>query len=250
MVVGSVTDERVAETSGLVHDGESLWLHNDSGDRARLLRIDGSGAVQEELALDAFPARDLEDMTARVVDGELELLVGDIGDNGRSHADLAVLVVRPSEPESARRIVWTYPDGVARDAETLLFDPVEGSVWLLTKSGSGESLMFSAPAEADVEVLERRGVLQLGEAPVEGDSFLTGGDVSPDGRWIALRTYLRVHIWERLDGQSLAEAMAGPPCSLVYDSEPQGEAIAWGPGGFFTLSEGRGQPLQRVSWPP
>jgi hypothetical protein len=85
-------------------------------------------------------------------------------------------------------------------------------------------------------------------ALVRGVGWLpTGGDISPDGALIAVRTYATVFVWAREDGQSLAEALAGTPCEAPSAVEPQGEAITFDAAAdaYFTVSEGAQPPLYR-----
>ena len=74
----------------------------------------------------------------------------------------------------------------------------------------------------------------------------TGGDISPDGAEILLRTYKYIYYWRRDANTSLNETLSLSPVRVhqVVD-EPQGEAICWESHGrgFFTISEGPSQPL-------
>jgi hypothetical protein len=75
----------------------------------------------------------------------------------------------------------------------------------------------------------------------------TGGDISPDGALIAIRTYGGVFIWPRADGETVAESLMGTPCEAPAAIEAQGEAIAFDAEGdaYFTVSEGAQPPLYR-----
>ena len=65
-----------------------------------------------------------------------------------------------------------------------------------------------------------------------------------DGALIAVRTYGSVWLFERGPGQSLAEALAGPPCEGGAAAETQGEAVGFLPSAgdgqvrYVTVSEG------------
>ena len=85
------------------------------------------------------------------------------------------------------------------------------------------------------------------EAPEIADAFaadksiavLPFADMSPDGGLIAFRGYRTVWMWDRLPGESVADALAREPCEAPSPEERQGEAItiddSWS---YFTVSEG------------
>ena len=56
----------------------------------------------------------------------------------------------------------------------------------------------------------------------------TGGDISPDGSKIIVKNEPFMLIWNREEGESVADAMARRPKQVkAYKKESQGEAIAW-----------------------
>ncbi len=90
--VGTVTDADISEASGVVagrrtsvgSDATPWWVHNDSGDAARVFAIDGSGAVLATVDLDGIQSGDFEDIAAGPGTARSEpplLYVGDIGNN-------------------------------------------------------------------------------------------------------------------------------------------------------------------------
>ncbi|MBS1836783.1 MAG: hypothetical protein JST64_03705 [Actinobacteria bacterium] len=90
--VGTVTDADISEASGVVagrrtsvgSDATPWWVHNDSGDAARVFAIDGSGAVLATVDLDGVQSGDFEDIAAGPGTARSEpplLYVGDIGNN-------------------------------------------------------------------------------------------------------------------------------------------------------------------------
>jgi hypothetical protein len=79
----------------------------------------------------------------------------------------------------------------------------------------------------------------------------TGGDISPNGSLIAIRSYGAVWVWDRAEGESVADALARAPCEAPSVLELQGEAIAFDADGrgYTTLSEGASPPLHRFVVP-
>lgn len=112
--VGRITDPALTEVSGLVSGRRSTaggedppwWVHNDSGDAARLYAIAGGGEVLATVVLDGVTAGDWEDIASGPGTGRSEpplLYVGDIGNNqvitgGASSRD-TIRVNRIEEPE-------------------------------------------------------------------------------------------------------------------------------------------------------
>ena len=132
--------------------------------------------------------------------------------------------------------------------ETLLVDPENGDVYLVTKSADGVSPIFraAAPLQAGADIrLERVAGLTFGRAPLGGNASTTGGDIAPDGSAIVVRTYSAAFLWRRAPGATIAEAFATEPCALPRPRDPQGEAIGFARDGrgLYTVSEGAGTPV-------
>lgn len=222
-----------------------LWAHNDSGDSSRLLAFRTSGATVAEVAVSGAENVDWEDIAAGP---EGTLLVGDIGDNlGRRPS---VVVYRVPEPRASAvavtaRYELRYPDG-AGDAEALLFDRSTGAIVIVTKSLGGEARVYAArrPSSQQVTTMRRFGTISLG--PVEP---VTAGDVSADGRTIALRTYDAAYVWRRRAGETITAALRRAPCraDAGLAGEGQGEALALTRDGqaFLTVPEGTSPALRR-----
>src|SRR5262249_18418644 len=81
---------------------------------------------------------------------------------------------------------------------------------------------------------------RVGEVPAAARQLGTGGDISADGSMVALRTYGEVLLFTRAKGQSIADALKGPPGEAQPPNERQGEAIGFAPDGrgYVTISEG------------
>ncbi len=248
-VTGRVASGAAKELSGLVLSRSRrglLWAHNDSGDSPRLLAFRSSGTAVAEVALTGAENVDWEDLA---VGPDGALLVGDIGDNLAQRA--SVVVYRVPEPRSsgtvavAARYELRYPDG-ARDAEALMFDRRSGSIVIVAKDLGGRARVYVArrPSSGQVTTMRHTGTIELG--PVEP---VTAGDVSADGRTIALRTYGQAYVWRRRAGESVAAALRRRPCRAGADllGEGQGEALALTAGGdaFVTVPEGAGPALRR-----
>ncbi|MCA9526098.1 MAG: hypothetical protein KC549_07345, partial [Myxococcales bacterium] len=184
--------------------------------------------------------------------------VGDIGDNAIVRQNLHLrrfpepVVPREAEPPiiplaGVEDFTLVYPDG-PHNCETLLVDPENGDVYLVTKSADGVSPIFraAAPLQAGADIrLERVAGLTFGRAPLGGNASTTGGDIAPDGSAIVVRTYSAAFLWRRAPGATIAEAFATEPCALPRPRDPQGEAIGFARDGrgLYTVSEGAGTPV-------
>jgi hypothetical protein len=244
-ISGRITTPAATELSGLVLSRTQrgvLWTHNDSGDRPRVLAVAASGRLLADVTVAGAQNVDWEDIAA----GRGMLLLGDIGDNLAQRP--SIIVYRVAEPHAgggatvtstrpASRIELRYPDG-PRDAEALLRDPSSGALVIVEKSYRGAGVYVAPrPAAGAPVTLRRSGRLRLGVGqPV------TGGDVSRDGRTIALRTSDRAFVWRRRGGESVAAALRRPPCRARVEllGEGQGEALALSHDGrsFDTVPEG------------
>lgn len=72
-----------------------------------------------------------------------------------------------------------------------------------------------------------------------------GGDISPNGREVVLRTHHKIYYWMVSNGEYLTTLNITEPTEVPQIDEPQGEAVAWDARGegYYTLSEREKQPL-------
>jgi len=242
--------DEVYEASGLIESRTQpgvFWVHNDSGDDPRFSAIDATGALLGVFEVDGAIAIDWEDMSSGPgpTPGEW-LYFGDIGDNPESRP--FVTVYRVPEPDAAtgsatlsgvEAIELIYPDE-PHNAETLIVDPQTGDLVIVAKGDPTRIFRLPGPVAAG-------GPYTLEEiAPIQFPATVaTGGDISPTGDFIAVRTYAQAFLWLRPPGTSIADAFAGEPCTISLAIETQGEtlAVAHDRSGYYTLSEGDSVPL-------
>jgi hypothetical protein len=255
--LGRVGAPEATELSGLAVSAAQpgvLWTHNDSGDRPRLFALRTDGSLIASLDVPGAEAVDWEDLA---VGPAGDLLVGDLGDNEarRDHVDVyrvpePRLAERPAATGPAARLRLTYPDG-PHDAESLLADRRTGEIVVVTKRLSGRSGVYAATVPprgtAGSATLRHAGDVELGLG-----GLATAGDVSADGRTVALRTYTTLFAWKRRPGRSIAATMTDSrPCTgrVSLGREGQGEALALNRDGrsFFTVPEGAAPLLRRYT---
>jgi len=254
VVVGTVESAAVNEASGLAASRDNagvLWAHNDSGDSARAFAMDTAGNHLGIYNILGASAYDWEDMAIGPgpVAGDDYLYLGDIGDNNAVRSSIKVyrvpepLVDPGQDPMNvdlggAETITLLYPDG-ARDAETLMIDPLNGDIYVVSKRESRSRVYRAAYPQSTIDPITMD---YLGQLPW---GWATGGDISPDGDEIIVRGYWSGSLWTRGPGQSIWDALAGSPVSVPIASEPQGEAIGFDSAGegYFTVSENTHQPI-------
>jgi hypothetical protein len=279
--VGRIESPLIDEASGLAAsrvNADILYVHNDSGDSARIYAIDTTGRLVAILTLADVRVIDCEDMSVVRIPNSAApagvklyrhyrsyVYLGDIGDNGRQRD--TVVIYRFREPkidtdkqnqpnqitiEKYERFEFRYEDG-PHDAETLMVDPYTGDVLIVTKEMGSASVYIARAGELsteEVNVLKPLAVLTPGRW-----RMVTGGDISHDGALILLRTYDAAMLCQRGDGPLTTKSFAGPWRVVPAAPEPQGEAIAFTPRshtprfkstGYFTLSEGKNQPLHYI----
>ena len=258
----TVASDELNEISGVVESRTRtgvLWVHNDSGDTARIFAIGLDGRTLGTFELAGIQARDWEDIAAGPgpVAGRRYLFVADIGDNDQERATVTVLrlrepVVDPSAASPATGTVdavdelgLRYPDG-PHNAEALMVDPRSGDLVIVTKELDGQAGVFRAPgrlADGSETTLRRVATLPLGLG-----TLVTGGDVARSGSLVALRTYGSVLLYARPARKPLWAAFKTQPCSGITPPELQGEAIALRTGGraYVTVGEGEHPRVYRV----
>ena len=265
VVKGQIGDPAVIESSGLAAGARSpgvFYTHNDSGDTARFFAMTAAGRALGRFSLSGAGASDWEDMAVGrgPVAGQSYLWFGDIG--GPNSQIAVYRVPEPAVSATAAtstatttltgvtRFDLTYPNGAANNAETLLVDPVDGSVNIVTKTVTGTSEVFRfIPGTAGGSLTPTR--VRSIPMPAGGNLEATGGSVSPDGSTIVVRTYDRVLRWHRAPGVTVADALAGTPCVDTLAWQPQGESVAFAADGrsLSVTSEGSSSSVTAYALP-
>jgi hypothetical protein len=241
---GKLANPLLEEVSGLVASQRypnRLYVHTDSGGESAVFVLDTLGNELGRLDLSGLKNRDWEDIAIGPgPNGSSYIYVAEIGDNEAKHEE--IYLYRFAEPELLQAIPSTAIDqvklqfpGGPKDAETLLADPITGSLFLVSKR-EPKNAVYQVPATAF-----EKGSATLEKVHEFDFNSSVAGDISKDGSQILIKTYLAVFYWKRTDKQSLVEALKAVPIRLPYVPEPQGEASGFNFKGdaYFTLSEKR-----------
>lgn len=244
IAVATLKDDGLDEISGLacsrILQG-LIYVHNDSGGEAAVYILDSLGNNVGKIELLGAENRDWEDIAIGPgTDGKSYIYVGEIGDNNAVHDEIVIYRIpepstrNPTSQITPEKTILKYPGG-ARDAESLMVDPISGDIFILSKRDSLNTLYRLAAGKfgSSEEKLEELIKLPLTSA--------TAADISADGSQILVKNYLAIYYWKRNPGESIVQALSRQPIELPYSPEPQGEAIGFLPSGkaFYTLSEKR-----------
>jgi hypothetical protein len=218
-----------------------IYVHTDSGGEAAVYLLDSLGKELGKIELEGAKNRDWEDIAVGPgPDGKSYIFVAEIGDNAAIHGEISILrfpePITISSKSSVKPEVLrlTYPGG-ARDAETLMVDPISGDLFIVSKRDEKNTL-YRVPQSAF-----SKGKVELEKLHSFGFTSAVAGDISRDGSKILIKNYFAIYYWERQNKESIAQALQRAPKRLPYVPEPQGEAIGFNPNGtsFFTISEKR-----------
>jgi len=252
--VGIIRSDLVREASGIVASRRNpgvLWVHNDSGDAARIYAINAKGEFLGVCNIDGARCRDWEDIAIGPGPDPNQhyVYIGDIGDNRGQYRE--IVVYRVPEPRvgaaapfdtmtvgPVEMIRLTYPDG-PRDAETLLVDPLTRDMYIISKREWRSRVYRAAFPQSTTQqtTMEQVAVMPWG--------FAVAGDVSPDGRRVVVRGMFNASLWVRPVGAPLWRVFGGKQIQLPLIDEPQGEGICFDSrgAGYFTIGEMHRPPL-------
>lgn len=245
---GIVECNELKEASGIASSKKNpgvLWTHNDTNNKDRLYAMSGNGKHLGVYNVKNTSDRDWEDIAVGPgpESSKSYIYIGNIGDNDLEHD--VKYVYRCEEPDvtvgqtavissidKVDVLQYRYPDG-KKNAETLMLDPLTFDYYVITKKEKKELVYKAAYPQplTSVDTLECVDTLDMTE--------VVGGDISPDGREIIIKTYKKIYYWKRIGTETIQAAMRRNPSTITYQEEPQGEGLAWDhtASGYFTISE-------------
>ena len=251
---GEINEKFIDESSGIAQGRvtpNTYYTHNDSGDTARFFRFNAQCKLTGTFSLKGAGAIDWEDMASAKIGGKSYLYFGDIGDNAEKRKYITVYRVQEPTGESREldkfdRYVLTYPDG-PHNAETLMVHPTTGDIYIVTKTSKAPSKVFKLKNPSKSSDYE---MTLIGEVDVpilmSAGKLITGGVISPDGKFVALRTYLLAYEYP-VKGK-FDDWMKSSPASIRTIFDDQNESICYTIDGRNLLSSSEGSPckIQRI----
>jgi hypothetical protein len=256
----NLQDATIDESSGVVAGSAPgvLFTHNDSEDVPpfRFFAVGPKGQTLATYHVLGALNTDWEDIARGPgMGGTPSLYLADIGDNFHIRPFLVISEVK--EPSignaSANRtsvvgVVSTtyliYPEGDRPDSETFIVNPKTGGFVVVTKDGAtGSSRVYVASGTGMLTKVGTIEFTKIARPPQKSDFdatsrlSATGGDISPDGRRLVVRTYVEAFEWDISKG--LAAGLTTTPTRIRLPFTRQGEAIAYSSDGrsVITTSE-------------
>jgi hypothetical protein len=258
---GVTLPQDVKETSGIAesrrHAGV-FWTHNDSGHHSALFAVSLAGRELGNVRLEGGKNHDWEDIAAAPCtdDRGTCLYIADTGNNSRDVGKkdrlkgpkalkpfVRLFEVPEPEPgdtltQHAHEYHAEFPGGRRPDVEALIVLP-DRSVYVVTKGNDGPIELWRWPPLKLHETGTFQPIRQLAPRPREVDERVTGASASPDGRYVAVRTYDALAFYRTAD--LLANGRPFAQLDLDPLAEPQGEAVYLANDGTVILtSEGPG----------
>ncbi len=262
--VAQVVDAPIDEMSGIVKSRrypDTYWVHNDSGDVARIFAIHANGSVimppwiGSEFYVGATPVEgkkpypgiqiapatnyDWEDIA---YDGD-KLYLSDMGNNGNARRDLGIYVVNEPNPvgvTATKPLRWlpiAYPDQTDFPPKDWFFDCEaifvwKGKVHFLTKHRAMGQINIPATGtnlyRLDTEYTDKMNVLKKLDVASDLGGWITAADVSPDGKTLAVLCHAPIaSVWLFELGKSGDKLLSGKARRLVLTGAKQCEAICF-----------------------
>ncbi len=233
-VVFRFQDPEIVEASGLVAQDGLFLTTNDSGDTGRVFVV----APQEGITVGVTRwADEPTDVEALAPAGSSQVWVGDIGDNAATRDNVQVAKIqvgrgeRTVEPTTYDLV---YPGG-ARDAETLLVNPRNGRLLVVSKAIFGGSFYLAPKTLSATAPNTLRGVGNALPIATDG-AFFT------DGKHVIIRNYTTAAVYTYPRLEEIA--------TFRLPAQQQGESIAVDDlNHVFVTSEGAQQAVLRVKLP-
>ncbi|MCA9435600.1 MAG: hypothetical protein KC978_07425 [Candidatus Omnitrophica bacterium] len=266
-----ITDKRINEASGLAlsHlEPDAVWIHNDSGDSARLFLVGMDGNTRGVFHLADVPRPlDWEDMCSFTLDGEPWLMIGDVGDNsinrhfvtpdtGLDRACRLLLIHEPRLNDATRQervpvhttILFEYEDG-PRNCETVAVDTERKEILMVSKSKPTPrtcglySIPLTLTAGSTKAIAKRICDLDL--------DFASAMDVAPDNQRLVIISSKGALIVDREANEGWGDAIQRGSRSIELPKRENGETVCFGRNRDELLlnSELIGQPLWSVMIP-
>ncbi|MDT8397705.1 MAG: hypothetical protein RQ899_03730 [Pseudomonadales bacterium] len=251
----------LGEISGLAKSRRRdnlYWVHNDSGDQARIFAITAEGlAILPTYSRFSFHAEvpepgkrewqgfrvlsaeniDWEDMSS----DDNYLYVADLGNNGNDRRDLGIYMLSEIDPTAStqsaaiRHLPVRYPEQTNFPPAQKHFDSeslfsADGKLYVISKHRkSGLTGGWEAGANLyrlDTRFSDRDNVLvRIGSHP--DIIAATGAEVSPDGQRLAVISYTALWLFDRpTQGDDWFSGMS-ERLDLEPDHARQLEAVAW-----------------------
>jgi hypothetical protein len=236
--VGRINDARITESSGVVASRKHtnvFWTHNDGGGGGKqfLFAIHRAGDTQAAFPVQGAEFVDWEDIA---IDDAGHLFLADIGNNKATRQEIAVYQIdEPDLKASGRPAViqrhWRlhYPNKPF-DAESLFV--WQGHGYIVSKVvDDARAQIFSFSLEDSMHPLKLKLV-----ATTKVDSPVSGADISPDGKVLAMVAKNGAYVFH-IDGDVSHATKGKSPTTKFRHASVEGCCFV--PEGLLATSESR-----------
>ena len=262
-VIARISSKEINESSGLAVSKcqtDVFWTHNDSGDGPILYAINSRGEPLATYRVAHVRNIDWEDMSSvKTPADECLLYIGEIGDNEKRREEHSVYRLREPQVTAERdgglqqlqsfdELRFKYPDE-RHDAEALLVNSRSGAIYIVTKEFAGPSHVYQLEPNFDpgnVQIATKIAEISL---PASPSGFVTGGDISNDGKRVVLCDYYAGYELQLAgDASNFNEIWQQRPRAFDLGPREIGEAVAYADDGnsVFATTERLNAPLIRV----
>ena len=265
-VIAQIGSKEINESSGLAVSKcqhNVFWTHNDSGDGPFIYAFNDKGESLGTFRIPDVKNIDWEDIaTSKTADGECFLFIGEIGDNERKRDVHSIYRIKEpnlsDRPANSREnaastnevavLNFTYPNE-RLDAEALLVHPTTNEIYVVSKEFEGPAKVFKINpdfASKEIQTAAEIGAISL---PANPKGFVTGGDISPDGRRLVLCDYFAGYEFVLpAAAEKFDEVWKVKPIAFNLGPRQIGEAVAFGAdeNTIFATTERINAPLIRV----
>ncbi len=259
--IGTITDEALTEVSGIIASRINLgvfWVHNDSGDKARIFAVDEKGKLLAKIKVTEAENIDWEDIAMGTgSDGQPALYIADTGNNSLTRDVMTIYRIREPKlsgekqavTEPAEAFPVSYPDG-RHDCEAIFINPQNNQIYFVTKTLKGDCGIYRYPLPLrpkekvvleKVEGKQSKKITQL--------RMVTAASAAPDGNRVVIRTYFGAFELQREKGKAFETIFDHEPAIIKVPLLKQAEAICYTADGksLVTTSEKLPAPLYQMT---
>ena len=199
---------------------------------------------------------DWEDMAILKEKTQSWIYLADIGNNPLENVIHQIHVIKEPNlkntqfkdlsPLKFRTIKFQYENNTICNSECLLVDPLTKKIYIISKIVQGqetENTVWELPFVEDyTQTYTAKLVLDSIKTLGDNKQKVTGGDISPDGKSLVLRTYKdTAYLWKLTSTKTIAQSLQENPLTITIAKERGGEAICFSNDGtkLFSVYDGR-----------
>ncbi|WP_407508769.1 hypothetical protein [Elizabethkingia anophelis] len=239
--------KKIKEVSGIQisPDGKEFYVHEDQGNRNEIFAVGMDGNLVRTITIEGVENNDWEDIAQ---DKNGFTYIGDFGNNDNIRKNLAIYKVKIDKENNTpvlQTTKFSYPEQTEfpPNKKSLLYDceaflEYNGYFYLFTKNRSkkfdGTSLVYKIPNKQGDFKAQLVGELKL--PGKYNDAAVTGADISPNGKKIALITHKNVFILENFEADNFANAKT---TQIDLQSNSQKEGICFSTDTMLYIGEER-----------